>query len=357
MGVLDLLIADKLRKNRFALLGSEFNSLLGQEGGRRDVPGLTQEEAFSSRDLLDPEEADIPLFSRPDETLREVQPTQPATGFQATDRGGLAQSNLKGSLLQAGASPAEANQLLSGVVQEGTKPTTLQRNFSAALLDDPNAINPKTNKPFKLFDFLGSGQTINVGTNIKPPSGFRFINPDDPQNSPVEPIPGSAATRGTADQQKKIAAFEGIRGMVTAMQEGLKDGINPNSLSVSMTGMLKSVPVLAGLWEGFNGDAKKESKFLQETENFGITALQIMRGAQVGPAEQKLFKKSLPTEGMTRKQYENALNTSIRIFNDSMRATIGQLGANKEFSPIPQSSLLGGGKESREQRLNKLLGN
>ena len=180
----------------------------------------------------------------------------------------------------AGYSPQQTQSLLStlAVEDDTLKPTSFMQNFQAYQQADDT-----TKKA--MLDYRKAGaQNISVGTNMKPPVGYRFKNPTDPQNSDVEPVPGGPATRGTGAQQKKIAAFEGIRGMVNAMQEGLKDGVDPNSLNTAVTGMVKGIPILAGIWEGFNGDAKKEAVFLNESENFGNTALQIMRGAQIGRA-------------------------------------------------------------------------
>ena len=252
------------------------------------------------------------------------------------------------SLMKAGYSQPESMNMISLLSpQEQTKQSTLQQQFDWFSAQDKNTQD-------RIMDFRKAGaQTINVGTNMKPPGGYRFKNPSDPQSSPVEPIPGGPATRGTSEQQKKIASFEGIRGMVNAMQQGLKDGVDPNSLSMTTTEMLKGVPVLGSMWEDFNGDAKKEAAFLNETENFGNTALQIMRGAQVGPAELILFKKSLPTTGMTKAQYENALNTSIRIFNDSMRSTMSQLGGGQPFEPIAPSDIFSTDQANRLEELRR----
>ena len=278
----------------------------------------------------------------------QLQAPQQGSGFFGSDRGQDAQTSLYSGMIQSGYKPQEAVGLLSTLAQQ-QKPTGLMQNLQAAGVD----LNTEEGQKTLLDAVMKPSTQVNVGTNMKPPTGYRFANPNDPQNSRIEPIPGGPATRGTGEQQKKIAAFEGIRGMVGAMQEGLKDGVDPNSLSMATTGMLKGVPVMAGIWEGLNGDAKKEATFLNETENFGNTALQIMRGAQVGPAEQVKFEKSLPTKGMTAAQYENALNTSIRIFNDSMRATIGQLGGGQVFNPISGSSLMSPDKASRLDELRR----
>ena len=251
-------------------------------------------------------------------------------------------------LLDSGYSPQESSGMM-GLLQpqSGQKPSTLQQQFEWFSQQPPEVQQ-------QITDFKKAGsQTINVGTNMKPPGGYRFINPEDPQGSKLEKIPGGPATIGTGDQQKKIAAFEGIRGMTNAMQQSLKDGVDPNSLSTAVTGMVKGVPILAGMWESFNGDAKKEAQFLNESENFGNTALQIMRGAQVGPAEQIKFEKSLPTKGMTTAQYENALNTSIRIFNDSMRSTMTQLDPDKPFNPIKTTNLFTTDKAARLEELRR----
>jgi len=269
------------------------------------------------------------------------------SGYLGSDRTAEDQQRFMAGAMAAGVAPNQSAGLLSIGQPQEQKPTTLEQQFNWF-----NAQDKPTQD--KIMEYKKAGaQTINVGTNMKPPTGYRFLNPDNPQSSPVEPVPGGPATRGTGAQQKQIAAFEGIRGMVNAMQGGLKDGVNPNSLSATTTGMLKSVPVLAGLWEGFNGDAKKEAVFLNETENFGNTALQIMRGAQVGPAEQERFERSLPTKGMTAEQYENALNTSIRIFNDSMRSTMEQVGGGQQFNPISGSDLFTEDKATRLEALRR----
>lgn len=282
-----------------------------------------------------------------------LQGAQEGSGYRGSDRGVDAQQQLLVGAMRAGYTPEQARSLLSpqqgaaSLLAQTNKPTSFAQNFKQYQNADDG-----TRELMREFKKSGS-QTINVGTNMKPPTGYRFLHPNDPQNSPVVPIPGGPATRGTGEQQKKISAFEGIRGMVNAMQQGLRDGVNPNSLGTTTTGMLKGVPVLAGIWEGFNGDAKKQAVFLNETENFGNTALQIMRGAQVGPAEQDRFERSLPTKGMTAEQYENALNTSIRIFNDSMRSTIGLLGGNQEFNPISTSDLFSQDNADRLEELRR----
>jgi len=46
-----------------------------------------------------------------------------------------------------------------------------------------------------------------------------------------------------------------------------------------------------------------------------------MRGAQVGPAEQELFQKALPTEGQPDEVFDANLATAEKIFKDAMAKT------------------------------------
>jgi len=254
-------------------------------------------------------------------------------------------------LLAAGADPSQINSLLGGVRQPATPkgPTNLQQNFEAFKQSNPEKLNAK-GEEITLANFRTGGQTINVGNNIKPPAGFRFTNPKSPLTSDLTPIKGGPATQPTAEQEKAIGAFKAIGGMVSAMQEGLRDGIDPSSISLTATGMLRDVPVLSGMWESLNGDATKESAFLTESKNFSNTALQIMRGAQVGPKEQALFEQALPKIGMTQAAFEAALNTSIRIFNDAMQENFKQrsTGGSGQTSPIGTTGLFSGSQNTEQ---------
>ncbi len=332
MSLIAALFADKLRKEKLRQL----------EEQKREVQGLLG--ATPKEQVL----GGMPDSMLGDRMQVQLQPQDMGSGYLGSQQTPQDTARFVADVQGAGYSPQQTQSLLSPLAaKEPQKPTSFMLDFEAYQKADD-----ETKK--SMLDYRRSGaQSINVGTNMKPPSGYRFANPNDPQSSPVEPIPGGPATRGTGAQQKKIAAFEGIRGMVNAMQQGLKDGVDPNSLNTTITGMLKGVPILAGMWESFNGDAKEQAKFLNESENFGNTALQIMRGAQVGPAEQERFERSLPTSGMTTAQYENAMNTSIRIFNDSMGSTMQQLGGDKPFEPIATSNIFSSEKATRLEELRR----
>lgn len=65
----------------------------------------------------------------------------------------------------------------------------------------------------------------------------------------------------------------------------------------------------------------KNAELLSKVKNFGNYALQVMRGAQVGPAEQELFQKALPTEGQPDEVFDANMATAEKIFRDAMAKT------------------------------------
>lgn len=118
--------------------------------------------------------------------------------------------------------------------------------------------------------------------------------------------------------RKNGASVSGIKGAI----QNLRSGNDP--LGVVTNEVLNKADVKID---------PKNADLMANVKNFGNVALQIMRGAQVGPSEQELFQKSLPTEGQPDEVFDANLRLAEKIFRDAMAKTSQASGRGSPKTP------------------------
>jgi len=130
----------------------------------------------------------------------------------------------------------------------------------------------------------------------------------------------------TQAEVKADVSFDTTNGLLDDIKGSRKEGASVTGLGgVVQDFRSGGDPVSAIANEALNRAGykidPKNAALLSKVKNFGNYALQVMRGAQVGPAEQELFQKALPTEGQPDEVFDANLATAEKIFKDAMAKT------------------------------------
>jgi hypothetical protein len=182
-----------------------------------------------------------------------------------------------------------------------------------------------------------SGVTVNTGNMDNIIKDTEANNMVDAQGNAVKIPVGmtrkEAAEKGynygkppTQAEVKADVSFETTTGLLNDIKTARKEGASVTGLGgVVQNFRSGNDPLGAVANEALNRAGikidPKNAGLMSKVKNFGNYALQVMRGAQVGPAEQELFQKALPTEGQPDEVFDANMATAEKIFNDAMAKT------------------------------------
>lgn len=126
--------------------------------------------------------------------------------------------------------------------------------------------------------------SVSINEAPKPPTGYMWTDPANPQE--LAAIPGGPATRPTEGEAMKAGQRE------TAVHDlrRLKELYAQRKIDV---GPVAGRALRASASTGIDL-SPEEAEAVSLEEGLSNTLLQAMRGAQVGPAEQKRFERQLP---------------------------------------------------------------
>jgi hypothetical protein len=200
-----------------------------------------------------------------------------------------------------------------------------------------------------------SGVTVNTGNMDNLIKDTEAGNMVDVQGNAVKIPVGmtrqQAADKGyhygkppTQAEVKADVSFDTTNGLLDDIKESRKGGASVTGLGgVVQDFRSGSDPVSAIANEALNTVGyeidPKNAALLSKVKNFGNYALQVMRGAQVGPAEQELFQKALPTEGQPDEVFDANLATAEKIFRDAMAKTQRSSSRTSIKSAIPDAPI------------------
>jgi hypothetical protein len=229
-----------------------------------------------------------------------LTPAKEGTGYLGSDMGGAAQSDYLGGLLAAGYSPQEATGLLNTATPQAPEQTSLMKNIGAFA-------QPGTPEFAQAMQAAVMKPQVAINNIPKPPANYNWIDPANPSVG-VEPIKGGPATKPTAAEAKQMSQGDMAQVMLGEIKTIFDKGLDVSDPKIWAETELAQVPFIS--WAtNLSPDEAKISSNLQQFEN---QYMAMLRGAQVGPAEQKLFRKQLPQLGQSKELFAENLKNSQR---------------------------------------------
>jgi hypothetical protein len=141
----------------------------------------------------------------------------------------------------------------------------------------------------------------------KPPANYTWKDPANPSLG-VEPIKGGPATKPTAAEAKQMSQGDMAQVMLGEIKTIFDKGMDVSDPKIWAESELAQVPFISWM-TNLSPDEAKITSNLQQFEN---QYMAMLRGAQVGPAEQKLFRKQLPQLGQSKELFNENLKNSQR---------------------------------------------
>jgi hypothetical protein len=207
--------------------------------------------------------------------------------------------------------------------------------------------------PFGPYWKPSSGVQINTGDLSNMIKDTEAGNIVDAQGNavkiPIGMTKQQAAEKGysygkppTQAEVKSDVSFDTTTGLLNDIKAARKEGASVTGIGgVIQNFRSGNDPLGAVVNEALNrADIKikpKNAELMSKVKNFGNYALQVMRGAQVGPAEQELFQKALPSEGQPDEVFDANMATAEKIFKDAMAKT--QQSSSRTGSKTPSLDL------------------
>jgi len=210
----------------------------------------------------------------------------------------------------------------------------------------------KTVTPIGTYWKPSSGVIVNTGEQFmnKPMNAAEATNLVDKSGNPVNPIVGITPAEAKAQELrygkpptqaevKSDVSFDTTTGLLDDIKILRKGGASITGVSGVIQDLrsgnnpISAVANIALNKAGYKIEPKN-AELMSKVKNFGNYALQVMRGAQVGPQEQELFQKALPTEGQPDEVFDANMATAKKIFRDAMAKT-QQSSGRKNTAPTP----------------------
>lgn len=225
---------------------------------------------------------------------------QEGTGYLGSDMGTEAQANLMMDAQAAGYSPQQAMSLLSSATPQAPEQTSLMKNIGAFT-------QPGTPEFAQAMQAAVMKPQVAINNIPKPPANYNWIDPANP-SAGVEPIKGGPATKPTAAEAKQMSQGDMANVMLGEIKTIFDKGLDVSDPKIWAETELAQLPFIS--WAtNLSPDEAKISSNLQQFEN---QYMAMLRGAQVGPAEQKLFRKQLPQLGQSKELFAENLKNSQR---------------------------------------------
>lgn len=281
-------------------MGYLLDDLLGVESDEEKAQRLLRERDQTRQGLLGRKSTPA-QFGQLGRFTLPLTPEKEGTGYLGSDMGPAAQSDYMGGLLAAGYTPQEATGLLSTATPQQVKPTTLMQNLQASGVDLNTPEGQAT-----MQEVLMKPQ-VAINNIPKPPANYNWIDPANP-SAGVEPIKGGPATKPTAAEAKQMSQGDMAQVMLGEIKTIFDKGIDVSDPKLWAEAELAQVPFISWM-TNLSPDEAKVTSNLQQFEN---QYMAMLRGAQVGPAEQKLFRKQLPQLGQSKELFAENLRNSQR---------------------------------------------
>ena len=298
-----------------AYYGLVENVAAARARGRNFIYGSPEERQVKAMGLLG--EAPSPYQLSPDEQFgnEQIPGLQTAgSGLLGSDMGLGDRMKFRLGMLGTGYQPGEVGSVMQPIVnrqkymQGLASPTSLQKSFEYYQ-------GLPQQQQQQLIDYRKSG-AANISLGPKLPTGYQWRNPDDPGQG-VTPIPGGPVTKPSAVEAKQLSQAEMSQAMLNEIRSGIDAGVDISNPFLWAEAEMAAMPIVAWMTSLSPDEAKTASNIKQFENQF----LAMMRGAQVGPAEQKMFRKQLPQLGQSDELFEAnfaASQNNLRIMVDRM---------------------------------------
>lgn len=211
--------------------------------------------------------------------LIEIQQQQAARTLEQQRRMAAAAPQLSAGLLSE--DPATKQQAIQGILSMA--PQALPAILSAQL----------TRKPTEQWETLSATESEALG--FKPGAVAQRSLQTGQIRVPGAPL---AVTNITGGEATQAAQAESVLQMGQELEQLITSGaVDPTGLSGLWTKFREQPTISAALANMVHGISQDESRAVQLTESLSQQLIAAMRGAQVGPEEEKRFQASLPVFG------------------------------------------------------------